>query len=173
MTRLHLALTAALLAALVACWPDAKPPPTQEEVLLAAVFDAAEAVAVDSGLGDGVVRWNGLQVRIHEGSDGTGWTPDTVESDAGWRLIFGSAKHGCASHPMPRFVDVASDKYDRTALCHELVAHVARSDFYSVDAGECLGLGDHDYAAATHIDAKCAEAMRGIQTLSGATGGTE
>jgi hypothetical protein len=174
------ALTAILFGLfmlLASCYGPAAPPETFGHAYLRLVFDRSEAVAEDAGLGYGVARWNGLTVRVHDTDGGIGWAPDAVESDAGWTIIYGNAEGGCASHPAPRYVEIASDDYAATALCHEIVVHVARSDFYSADAGRCLGLGDHEYAAAFRIDAKCTEAMRGAKaealTLTGATGGTD
>lgn len=158
LAALHLALAAGMLALLVAvaCYPEPEGDPTH------ALVERYAPVLIDAGLGDGVWRLRGLTIRVHPQSDGGNWplaTPyrDGYLPDGGPRLLrvlHGYAGLACPSYPGPRIVWVAS--LSNPVVCHEL-AHVARSDIYVADAGECVGPGDHDYFRDVRLDAKCRE----------------
>lgn len=125
----------------------------------------------DAGLGWGLGRLNGLTVKVHPQSDGTGWTPaEPVPcgrlADGGQCLLTKLYDYGgeaCYSFPGERVLWVrAYDEY----VCHGL-AHAARTDIYRarlVDGGHgCLDRpspdDDHSYFAATGLDRKCREVM--------------
>ena len=139
---IHFVIAAALCASCVifACVTD-------EQRRSAELVELYRPTLEDAGLGWGLGRLNGVVVRQHPESDGGSW------SGEGYARLFGYSGQACYSYPKERVVWVAS--LSSPIVCHEL-AHVARSDIYSVDAGECLGPGDHEYFSRVALDAKCA-----------------
>lgn len=129
---------------LIACFPEPQPDPN------AALIEKYAPVLEDAGLGAGLSRLRGVDVRVHPKSDG-GSFPSHIP---GFKWLYDYGGEACASYPGPRVLWVADfDEY----VCHGF-GHIARTDLYWPDAG-CLDMSDdHGFFDSVALDRKCREA---------------